>query len=196
MPIYFTAMRSFFEPAQELQSVLGLMIGYGEADIRKASEWICETAVRKRTIFTCGNGGSAATALHMTEELVGRFTNERRPVSSICLSADSVAMSCIANDFGWSEVFSRQLAAQARRGDLLVSFSTSGNSTNVVNAVREALRIGLYCIHLGGDTPGVAGGAADVSIRVPTGSTARVQEVHTLLLHHFLACVEDSIENT
>jgi D-sedoheptulose 7-phosphate isomerase len=152
--------------------------------IAAATKWICRSILDGSTIFTCGNGGSAADAAHMTE---------RKPLRSVCLNADAIAMSCIANDFGWQNVFARQVEALGRPGDVLVVFSTSGESRNVIMAVKRAVECGMYCIHVGGEEMGEVGRLSDIHIGVPSGQTERVQEVHTVILHHFVQCVEDMV---
>lgn len=143
------------------------------------------------TLFTCGNGGSATDALHLAEELTGRYRADRRPLPAICLNADSVAMTCIANDFGYDKVFARQLIALARPDDVLVCFSTSGDSPNILTALYAARECKVTSVALLGKDGGVARTLADCIIIAPSHNSARIQEAHTLLLH---AICED-IEN-
>lgn len=135
------------------------------------------------TVVTCGNGGSAAEALHLAEELVGRYRTNRPPIAATCLNADPTALTCIANDFGFDEIFRRPCEALLGPGDALVVFTTSGRSRNLVAALETARARGAATIgFLGGD-----GGAAlplcDASIVVPGPDSAAIQEVHQVLMH-------------
>jgi D-sedoheptulose 7-phosphate isomerase len=144
---------------------------------------VADALIGGRTLFTCGNGGSATDAIHLAEELVGRYRASRRPFPAVCLNTDVGALTCIANDFGYEQVFSRQLEALARPGDLLVLFSTSGGSPNILAALRAARAIGVTSIAMLGKDGGAARGLADHGLVVPSQSSARIQEVHTLVLH-------------
>lgn len=141
-------------------------------------------------VLTCGNGGSAADALHLAEELVGRYRRTRRPLAAICLNADVTALTCIANDFGYDQVFARQVEAIGSESDLFVGFTTSGNSPSVVNAILAALHKGMSTVLVSGGDGGAAGGSCRYEILVPSTVTARIQEVHTLILHSWLEMIE------
>lgn len=145
------------------------------------------------TLYTAGNGGSAADALHLAEELIGRYRGNRRPLPAICLNADIGALTCIANDFGYDEVFARQLAALGKPGDVLVVFSTSGHSPNILNVLRTARSKGVISIALLGKDGGTARALADHALIVPSNNTARIQEVHTLILHAICEEVEQRL---
>ena len=141
-------------------------------------------------ILTCGNGGSACDALHLSEELVGRFDQNRRSLAAICLCADAPLLTCIANDFGYDAVFARQVEGLGRPGDALIIFSTSGNSMNLVGALQAARQNGLTTISLLGKSGGKCRGLADHDIIIPSVTTARIQEVHTFILHAWLGLIE------
>lgn len=141
-------------------------------------------------VLTAGNGGSAAEALHMSEELVGRFLGNRPSLPAVCLAADPTALTCIANDFGYDCVFSRQVEGLGRRGDLLVVFSTSGNAENLSRAIDAAKRLGVKTAALLGRDGGKLAGRADVELIVRSAETARIQEAHQVLLHLLLEHVE------
>lgn len=141
-------------------------------------------------LFTCGNGGSAADALHMAEELVGRYSKDRVALPAICLNSDVTALTCIANDYGFDNVFSRQLQALGRPGDLLVCFTTSGNSRNILLAIEHANKIGLQTVLVSGKDGGLARRLSKVDIIVPSFDTARIQEIHTILLHQWLEFID------
>ena len=144
-------------------------------------------------VLACGNGGSAADAQHFAAELVNRFEIERPPLAAVALTTDSSTLTSIANDFAYQQVFSKQLRALGRRGDVLLAISTSGNSANMIEAVHAAHELGLRVIGLTGNTGGKVAallGGEDVGICVPHKSTARIQEVHLLVLH----CLCDAID--
>lgn len=141
-------------------------------------------------ILSCGNGGSAADALHLVEELVGRYNAPRRALPAICLNADATVLTCVGNDFGFEQIFARQVTALAGPGDVLVVFSTSGNSPNVVAAIAAAKVAKARTILLGGKDGGRARGQCDFELIVPSANTARIQEVHTLIIHSWLDQVD------
>ena len=145
-------------------------------------------------VLACGNGGSAADAQHFAAELVNRFEMERPPLAGIALTTDTSGITSIANDYAWLEVFSKQVRAIGRRGDVLLAISTSGNSGNVLDAVQAAHEIGVPVVALtgaGGGKIAAALDSRDVSICVPHKVTARIQEVHLLVLH----CLCDAIDH-
>ena len=151
--------------------------------IERMAKLFASTVARGRTIFFCGNGGSAAEAQHFAAELVGRFTRERRALPAVALTTDSSILTSVGNDYGFSRVFSRQIEALGRRGDLLVVLTTSGRSPNILAAIRAARARGLKVAGMTG-----AGGAAfarrcDICIVVPSRATPRVQEVHLAVGH-------------
>ena len=142
------------------------------------------------TIFWCGNGGSAADSQHLSAELVGRFLNNRDPLSSVSLNSDVAALTCISNDFGYDHVFSRQLEALAQKGDLVIALSTSGNSQNVIKCLLKAKEIGVMTVALLGKRGGQTSSLADFEIIVNSESTARIQEVHKIIGHTICQIVE------
>jgi D-sedoheptulose 7-phosphate isomerase len=137
------------------------------------------------TIYTAGNGGSAAQALHLAEELIGRYRNNRRPLRAVCLNADPTALTCIANDFGFDEVFARQCDALLTAQDLLIVFSTSGNSPNIVQALRRARSRGATTIGLFGQGGGNGLDWCNHAIVIgdPGRDSALIQEAHQVVLH-------------
>ncbi len=182
-------MTAFHHSLMELSAVLSSCATL-ESSVTRASEAILDCLFAGGKLLTCGNGGSAADALHLAEELVGRYKADRRALPAICLNADVTALTCIGNDYGYDFVFSRQVEALGRPGDVLVGFSTSGNSPNVLAAFRRAQEIGLKTVFLGGKDGGLAKGLCDHEIIVPSSTTARIQEVHTLILHQWLEAIE------
>jgi D-sedoheptulose 7-phosphate isomerase len=143
-----------------------------------------------RKVLTAGNGGSAADAVHLAQELVGRFDKDRPSLPAICLSADPALLTCIGNDYGYDRLFSRQIESLGQAGDVLVVFSSSGNSNNLVLALESAKRKEMRTIALLGKSGGKTAGRADHEIIVPSQVTSRVQEVHTFILHSWLSLIE------
>jgi D-sedoheptulose 7-phosphate isomerase len=144
-------------------------------------------------ILACGNGGSAADAQHFAAELVNRFERERPPLAGLALTTDCSALTSIANDYSYEQVFEKQLRALGRKGDVLLAISTSGGSANVIAAMRAARELGMRIVALTGNGGGrMAGelGAEDVHVCVPHKRTMRIQEVHLLVLH----CLCDGID--
>jgi D-sedoheptulose 7-phosphate isomerase len=144
-------------------------------------------------LLTCGNGGSATDAQHLAEELTGRYRANRRALPAIALTADSAALTSIANDFGYQQIFARQVEALARPGDLLLCFSTSGNSPNILAALAAARACGAYSIALLGKDGGAARALADLPLVVASGDTARIQEAHLQILHYICEVVEEAV---
>jgi D-sedoheptulose 7-phosphate isomerase len=140
-------------------------------------------------LLAVGNGWSAALAQHLTAELVGRYRDERRPLSALCLSAESSSVTAIANDYGLQEVFARQVEAHGRAGDVLVALSTSGRSPNVLAAVRRAREAGLSVLALTGPDPNPVAASSHAAIPV-AGSTATIQEIHQVVVHLLCAAVD------
>ena len=151
---------------------------------------IVEALKRGGTLLTFGNGGSATDAQHVAAELVGRFQRERRALAAIALTADTSVLTAIANDETFDRVFTRQIEAMGRSGDVAFGISTSGASPNIVAALETARARGLQTIALTGRDGGAVGRAAAIHINVPSSATARVQEVHRTILHIICDLVE------
>lgn len=134
-------------------------------------------------MLICGNGGSAAESQHFAAELTGRFRRERRGWPVVALTTDASALTSIGNDYGFAQVFARQVEALGRPGDVLIALSTSGESPNVIEAARKARVLGLSVVALTGSDAGTLGSCADLVVPVPAVSVARVQEVHLAVLH-------------
>ncbi|MBO72148.1 MAG: phosphoheptose isomerase [Flavobacteriales bacterium] len=151
---------------------------------------LAEVLLNQGTIFWCGNGGSAADSQHLAAELVGRFQGNRRALRSVALTSDTSVLTCVANDYGYEEVFSRQLEALARKSDILIVFSTSGNSENILQVLKVAKHIGVQTIAFLGKDGGKAKTLADQVILIPSDSTARIQEAHILIGHVICDLIE------
>jgi D-sedoheptulose 7-phosphate isomerase len=143
-----------------------------------------------RTIFWCGNGGSAADAQHMAAELVGRFLKERRALPSIALTTNTSVLTAIGNDYGYEYVFRRQVEAMCMPRDVIVGISTSGNSKNVVEALEAARNIGAFTVAFTGQREGAMAAIADETLRIPSTETPRIQEGHMLCEHMLCDYIE------
>lgn len=161
------------------------------AEVARVGELLARALNGRGQVLTCGNGGSAADALHLAEELTGRYRRDRRALGALSLVADPTALTCIGNDFGFEQIFARQVEALGRPGDVLVAFSTSGNSANILAAIKAAKRRELETVALLGRGGGEARKLADHAIVVPSETTARIQEVHGLTIHLLLEVIEE-----
>src|ERR1700733_12468123 len=148
-----------------------------------AAEAITQALIKGNKLLLCGNGGSAADSQHLAAEFTGRFVNDRKPLAALALSTDTSALTCIANDYSFDEVFARQVLGLGRRGDCLLAISTSGNSRNVIRATEVARSIGIHTIGLLGRDGGRLRGMCDLAILVPSTTTARIQEAHIFIGH-------------
>ncbi len=159
-----------------------------------ASEIISNVLLKNKTIFWCGNGGSASDSMHLSAELIGRFKKNRKPLKSISLAGDSASLTCISNDFGYLNVFSRQIEGLGSKGDVLVAISTSGKSRNILKAINQAKKNKLYVISLLGRDGGMCKGKSDLELIVKSNSTARIQEMHILIGHILCDLVEKNMK--
>lgn len=161
--------------------------------IQQAGSLIAATLSQGGKVLLCGNGGSAADSQHIAAELTGRFLKDRRPLAAVALSTDTSALTSIANDYGFDEVFSRQVMGLGAKGDCLIAISTSGNSRNVLKAAEAARAAEMRVIGLLGRDGGALRPLCDVSIVVPSGTTARIQEAHIFIGHTLCALVEEAL---
>lgn len=161
--------------------------------IKSAGIMISEALYNDGTLFCCGNGGSAADSQHMAAELVGRFKKNRKPLRSIALTADTSVLTCVANDFNYEDIFSRQVEALGRANDVLLVLSTSGNSENILRALKAAKRCNVKTIALLGKDGGKAKRYADLGIVIPSSSVARIQEAHILIVHILCEIIEQEL---
>jgi D-sedoheptulose 7-phosphate isomerase len=179
-------MRSSLAEALEVFSSLESLA----AELSAASRAAAAALQAGAKLLICGNGGSACEAQHLAGELVGRYKLDRRPLPAIALNADASIMSCIGNDYCFDEIFSRPFEAHRQPGDVLIVFTTSGRSANVLRVLESARRSGTVSIAFLGRDGGPAAALADFPVIVRSPSTARVQEAHQFLLH----CLMDEIE--
>lgn len=176
---------------EDAQKVLGEYMNHPETwkTLEKFSQELIAAYERGGKIFTCGNGGSHCDAMHFAEEMTGRYRKDRRPLGSLALG-DASHVTCVSNDYGFEHIFSRQLEGLARKGDVLIGLSTSGNSKNIINAVEKAKEMGVYTIALLGKGGGPLKGIVDLPILVPGTTSDRIQELHMLILHSVIETIE------
>ena len=185
------AIRAIFEASGKAKDVF---LAEGAADLERAIDLIADALRDGRKLLLFGNGGSAADAQHIAAELVGRFMRERRGLPAIALTTDTSALTAISNDYGFDDVFARQVRALGTRGDVALAISTSGRSPNVLRAVEAAREVGLKVVALTGGDGGALAGKADVTLRVSASTlSARIQETHILIGHVICELVDQRL---
>ena len=162
--------------------------------IDRAGQLILTTLQRGGKLLICGNGGSAAEAAHFATELVGRYAKTRRSLPAVALSSDGSLVTCLGNDFGYEQVFARQIAGLAKSGDLVVVLTSSGNSANIVAALAEAKKLGLESVAFLGRGGGRTRGLATCDLVMPGASGAAAQEAHLFLIHHFCELIDGAFD--
>ena len=181
------AIGAFEDAARSLQSICSTSY---PSQISRAVDLLVERFSAGNKLLVCGNGGSAADAMHICAELVGRFFKERPALPAIALNTDPAVLTAWSNDYSYQSVFSRQVEALAKPGDVVWGISTSGNSENVVAALRTGRQLGASTIALTGQGGGAMAEYADVALAVPLPVTPRIQEVHTATYHIICEAVE------
>src|ERR1700743_2408506 len=171
-----------------VQKVIEMLPG----DIETACKMMTTVINNGNKVLIAGNGGSAADAQHIAAELTGRFVKDRKGLPGIALTTDTSALTSIANDYGYDHVFSRQVEALARPGDLFIGISTSGNSEGILNAFRSAKELKCGTLGLSGRDGGKMNGLCELNIIVPSNITARIQEMHILIGHILCKAVDDT----
>ncbi len=162
--------------------------------LEKATEMTVNALKDGNKIILFGNGGSAADAQHIAAELTGRYKTERRGLPAIAITTDTSALTAIGNDYGYDRVFDRQVEALAKEGDLLVGISTSGNSKNVINALKLGKELGCKTLGLSGKGGGAMNQVCDVNLVVPSNDTPRIQEMHILFGHTICQCIDKAFD--
>jgi len=183
--------RAINEAVRTLESLKHL-----DLQVSKAADLIGECFSTGNKLLMCGNGGSAADASHFATELVVRFTKDRRALPAICLTSDSGILTAGGNDYGFDKIFARQVEAFGQAGDVLICFTTSGNSKNVLLALEVAKARKLKTISFLGRNGGSTAGMADIDLLVKDNSTARIQEAHQLLIHVLCEIIEAQLGET
>jgi D-sedoheptulose 7-phosphate isomerase len=186
-------MASLFQENLRAHRALFDELGAIERVVQTAGEHIAASLRKGGKLMLCGNGGSAADSQHIAAEFTGRFVHDRRPLAALALSTDTSALTCIANDYSFDDVFARQVEGLGREGDCLLAISTSGNSPNVLRAAECARRQRVTVIGLLGRDGGELAGVCDLSIVVPAHSTARIQEAHIFIGHTLCGVVEHTL---
>lgn len=174
------------------QTAAGSMVD----EITRAIELLEVTVKNGNKVLSCGNGGSAADAQHFSSEFINRFHQDRESIPAIALTTDSSTITSIANDYSYDEIFSRQISSLGQPGDVLLAISTSGNSGNVARAMQEASKRKMHTIALTGRDGGKMADliqGQDIELRVPSDTTARIQEVHLLIIHILCARIDNRI---
>lgn len=184
--------------SQQLQEVLEThQQMLSDAEIAKAFEDSCAACLRayrhQRKILIAGNGGSAADAQHLAGELVSRFHFDRPALAAIALTTDTSILTAIENDYGYKDVFSRQVQALGQSGDVFIAISTSGNSPNIIKAIQQAKALGMTVIGLTGRIGGMMKSLCDICFCAPSNLTPRVPECHLLIEHSLCACIEEGL---
>lgn len=164
-----------------------------DKEINYAAELIINCLKTKNKVIFCGNGGSAADSQHLAAELMGRYLKDRSPLPAISLTVDTSALTAIGNDYGFENVFSRQLRGIGSAGDVLYATSTSGNSKNVIEAIKVAKDMGIKVIGITGKEPGKMDGECDVLVNVPSDKTNKIQEMHIIVGHFICGKVETKL---
>lgn len=175
---------------KEHKSLFDSIDGGCEDRIYRAAEIIDASLASGGKVLVCGNGGSAADSQHFAAEFVGRFLKERTPLPAIALSTNTSSVTAIGNDYGYEQVFKRQVTALGRKGDCIIGISTSGTSKNVLLAMEEARAMGMKVIGLCGEKPDVMKGMSDEVIYAPPAQTPRVQEFHIFVIHVLCELIE------
>jgi len=153
---------------------------------------MADVLLKRGKLIACGNGGSMCDAIHFAEELTGRFNKDRQALPAIALS-DPGYLSCVANDYGWDNVFARGVDAFALKGDLVLGISTSGNSINIIKALETAKKKECFTASLLGKEGGKLKGSCDYEIIVPSDNTARIQEIHGIIIHLLIELIENEL---
>ncbi len=161
--------------------------------IRSTSDIIVKAFKNNHRVYLIGNGGSAADAQHIAGELIGRFKMNRRPLPAVALTTDTSVITALANDFGYDTCFTRQIEALAAPGDIVIAFSTSGNSKSILHAVQAAKNIGAVTIGFTGKDGGLLKDTVDVCLRAPSSNTPRIQECHITIGHIICSIVEKEL---
>lgn len=171
--------------------LLDKLVSCGYLDLLEVAGSTMVTAIKNGgKVLLAGNGGSAADAQHFAGEIVGRFTMERKSLPAFSLCVDPSVMTCIGNDYGYEQVFARQIEGLGNKNDVFVGISTSGNSANIINAITVAKKIGMFVIGYLGKDGGKIKDLCDIALVVPSNSTPRIQEVHTLTTHILCEMIE------
>ena len=184
-----TIKQEFESHLETINNVINSM----ENDIEKASIIIVDALKNGNKVLLCGNGGSAADAQHIAAELTGRYKTERRGLPGIALTTDTSALTAIGNDYGYDRVFDRQVESLAQKGDVIIGISTSGNSKNVINALKLGKELDCKTIGFSGRDGGGMNSVCDINLIVPSDDTPRIQEMHILFGHTICQIIDNEL---
>jgi D-sedoheptulose 7-phosphate isomerase len=183
-----TILKEFNSHLETIQKV----INSKDIQLQEACVLAINTLKNNNKILLFGNGGSAADAQHISAELTGRYKSERKGLPSIALTTDTSALTAIGNDYGYDMIFSRQVQSLAQKGDLLIGISTSGNSKNVIDALKLGQDMGCKTLGFSGNDGGAMSEVCDINLVVPSKNTPRIQEIHILFGHTICQCIDDA----
>jgi D-sedoheptulose 7-phosphate isomerase len=183
-----TILKEFNSHLETIQKV----INSKDIKLQEACVLAINTLKNNNKILLFGNGGSAADAQHISAELTGRYKSERKGLPSIALTTDTSALTAIGNDYGYDMIFSRQVQSLAQKGDLLIGISTSGNSKNVIDALKLGQDMGCKTLGFSGNDGGAMSEVCDINLVVPSKNTPRIQEIHILFGHTICQCIDDA----
>ena len=190
MSDYLSKIEGIFDQHEQLLPLVKENCKHDAIQISKA---IADALNKNATLFFCGNGGSASDSQHLAAEFIGKFNKIRKPLKAISLATDTSVLTCISNDFDYDQIFSRQIEGLARPEDVLIVFSTSGESSNIINALKVANKLNMLTIAFLGKGGGVAKEYSKKIILIPSNSTARIQEMHIFLGHIICELVESEL---
>ncbi len=190
MPINTSINDDISEHLQTIASVRETLM----ESIQKTGSLLAQSLKKGGTLLWCGNGGSASDSQHLAAELVGRFKKNRRALRSVALTTDTSVLTCVANDYCYDDIFARQVEALGRPGDVLIGISTSGNSENILRALKTAKDMDMVTIALLGKGGGPAKELASHSLVIPSNTTARIQEAHILIGHILCELIEQELD--
>ncbi len=182
----------YHEFQSHLETIIRV-IEHLQDDVQFASSLVVDTLKNGNKILLCGNGGSAADAQHIAAELTGRYKTERKGLAGIALTTDTSAITAIGNDYGYDRIFDRQFEALANEGDLLIGISTSGNSKNIISALKLAKQMNCKTIGFSGRDGGKMTELCDINLIVPSDDTPRIQEMHILFGHTICQIVDENL---
>ncbi len=192
--MYSKSIKDIISMIEENNKISSKILDHCVSDIRAAVDLSIKAIDSNKKIIWCGNGGSAADAQHMAAELMGGLvSHDRRPIASVALTTDSSFITAWANDTDYNTIFSRQVEGLGKKGDILMAISTSGNSTNIINAIHAANLKKMKVVILTGKSSGKMKNLGDVKICIPSNNTQRIQEGHLLVEHIFCELIEKSI---
>ena len=183
-----TIKQEFESHLETINNVINNM----EDDIETASAIIVDALKNGNKVLLCGNGGSAADAQHIAAELTGRYKTERRGLPGIALTTDTSALTAIGNDYGYDRVFDRQVESLAKKGDVIIGISTSGNSKNIINALNLGQELGCKTVGFSGRDGGDMNNVCDINLVVPSDNTPRIQEMHILFGHTICQIIDNN----